>query len=209
MPLRPAHGQRIRAIVFDLGNVLVGLESWKMVRSLARKSRRGPLGVLAAYLSRGQGRAYETGRISSQTFYRRMQRRIGFRGAYRTFARTWNRMFVKRPAVEALLQKLSKRYRIVFLSDTNPLHYRFVRKRFPALTRAHAWVLSYRVGCLKPDARMFARALKKAGTAAHETFFVDDKSVNVRMARRLGFHAVRYRSLMQLKRALRREGVTW
>lgn len=199
----------IRALILDLGNVLVGLESWKMVRALAKKSRAGPLRVLAAYLRPRIGRAFETGRISSRTFYHRMRREIGFRGGYQTFAQTWNDMFAARPRVEALVKKLQRRYRIVVLSDTNPLHYRYIRKNFPSLRAIRAWVLSFKVGCLKPHARMFAQAQARAKAAAQETVFVDDKRMNVRAARRLGFRAARVHSLASLKRALRREGVRW
>jgi epoxide hydrolase-like predicted phosphatase len=51
-------------------------------------------------------------------------------------------------------------------------------------------VLSYEIGCKKPDSRIFQAALQRLGLKAEECVFVDDAEKNVKAAEALGFKAV-------------------
>ena len=43
------------------------------------------------------------------------------------------------------------------------------------------------IGMRKPEAEIYQYVLKDAGIIAQETFFIDDLSVNIETAQRLGF----------------------
>jgi len=63
-------------------------------------------------------------------------------------------------------------------------------------------VISAEVGLLKPDPRMYALALERAGTRPPSALFVDDLPANVEGALAAGMAAVLFKSTDQLRRDL-------
>lgn len=93
------------------------------------------------------------------------------------------------PDVAPMLERWRSRgLRLGVLSNSWPSldrHYRALGLR----EYFDAFVISARVGCLKPDARIFAVAFDELGLAPGEVLFVDDSPENV-AARALGMHGV-------------------
>lgn len=66
-------------------------------------------------------------------------------------------------------------------------------------------VLSYEVGLVKPDPKIYRAALERLGVAPDATLFADDRAVNVRAAERLGMRGFVFagpRPLERLERAI-------
>ena len=97
----------------------------------------------------------------------------------------------------------------MLLSNTNDIHFRFIRKHYPVLRHFDDFVLSYEVGVMKPDAGIYAEALRRAGVPPSECFFVDDKQVNVDAARKAGIDAVRFEGRERLESQLSERGIRW
>jgi putative hydrolase of the HAD superfamily len=53
------------------------------------------------------------------------------------------------------------------------------------------------VGARKPEPRIYEITLERLGASAETTLFLDDVEVNCDAARRLGLHAIRFRSTDQ------------
>jgi putative hydrolase of the HAD superfamily len=53
-------------------------------------------------------------------------------------------------------------------------------------------VVSYEVGCAKPDAQIFELTLERLGVAAPDALFVDDREVNLDGARRVGLRTLHF-----------------
>lgn len=68
-------------------------------------------------------------------------------------------------------------------------------------------VLSHEVGMLKPDLKIYKYILKKLQTKPEETFFVDDKAINVEVAAQLGIHKILFKNIKQLEIELEKLGV--
>ncbi len=78
-------------------------------------------------------------------------------------------------------------------SNTNVLHAPYFRRKFAAtLDRFDAYVLSYEVGCLKPDRRFYEACAKAAGAPAGSCVFIDDMALNVAGARAAGLQGIQY-----------------
>ena len=63
-------------------------------------------------------------------------------------------------------------------------------------------MLSYEVRAMKPERAIYEAAVAKAGCAASEVFFTDDKAENVEGASTAGLDAVVFTSPEQLQRDL-------
>ena len=73
-------------------------------------------------------------------------------------------MFEPWEEMEEVVAHLARRYPLYLLSNTNPLHFRYVRKCFPSLFKHfRALVLSYRVGSRKPETAIFQALVRGAG----------------------------------------------
>src|SRR3990170_3516731 len=99
-----------------------------------------------------------------------------------------------------LIERLKKDFRLCLLSNTNELHFEFIRKNFPVVYKFDMWVLSYEAGVMKPDPEIFRIALRKAGIEAEEAIFIDDIRGHVFGAQGLGINSVEFKSVAQITR---------
>jgi putative hydrolase of the HAD superfamily len=84
-----------------------------------------------------------------------------------------------------------------------------IRARYPILRHFDAYVLSYEVGAMKPEPRIYAAAIEAAQCAPQECFFTDDIPEYVEGARQAGIDAVVFEGAEALERELRARGVVW
>ena len=212
----------IKCIISDLGNVLVMNSPEKACRALAARKYRDPgkpapffrgcspeYGEVSWFAPGKVHRLMDTGRLSKRDLYGMAVKNLGLRGvSQKKFESIYGNIFTSNVPVQRIMRKLAKTYRMVLLSNTNPIHYEYARKHFPVLRIFARKVLSYRVGCVKPQPRIFREALRKAGCRPEECVFVDDKPANVEGAAKLGINGIRYTTVARLKADLKRLGVT-
>jgi len=77
-----------------------------------------------------------------------------------------------------------------------------VRHSFSWINYFDCTIFSSEERLVKPEARIYERCLEKLGTTAEQTLFIDDREVNVRAARMLGIHGVRFESPTDLRAQL-------
>jgi putative hydrolase of the HAD superfamily len=200
-----------KAILLDLGNVIVGLDFDRGYRAMASRCAFSVSEIPGRIRASGLAVPYEVGEMSSEEFHRRFCDALEMRGvSFADFGRLWSDMFVPAPLLSiGLLEGLRARYRLVLLSNTNELHFRWIRERYPLLEHFHDYVLSYQVRSLKPSPEIYREAIRQAGCRPEECFFTDDVEANVEGARRLGIDAVLFGGEKQLKTELARRGVVW
>ena len=80
-------------------------------------------------------------------------------------------------------------------------------KNYPLVRHIEDRLLSYELGCLKPEPSIYRIAIDRAGVLPEEIFFADDRPENVEAARQAGIVATCFQSERQLKLALGRAGV--
>ncbi|MCS7315239.1 MAG: HAD family phosphatase [Bryobacterales bacterium] len=200
----------IRAILFDLGQVLVPFDLERGLRALAPYCPHPPREIQRRIASSGLVRPFEEGRLAPREFARRLGELLELSVSYEQFCELWSSIFLPETLVpEGLIESLAQRYRLLIVSNTNAIHYSIVEQRYAVLRHFHDRVLSYEVGALKPDQRIYREALRRAGCDARECFYTDDIPEYVEAARRLGMIAVQFRSAEQLACELEACGVRW
>lgn len=197
----------IKAIFFDVGNVLLDVDPKAIALRLAWSLRRHPL-LMLRFLKKSMATidAIERGWISDEGLYSLFRRELGFRGSFAEFRRLWCDHFSPRAANVALLGRLARESRVYLLSNTNRLHFEHIRRRFDFPRRVHGAVLSYRLGLRKPEPGIYRVALETASAEAGECLLIDDRRENVDAARDCGLHAIWYRG-QDLAAALRGYGL--
>lgn len=200
---------RYRAILFDLGKVLIHFDFRRGYEAL-----EGLCPYSAAELPRriaptGLVERFETGLIEPHDFVEQLARALDLKIDYAGFCRIWNSIFAESLIPESMLEGLARRYRLVLLSNTNAIHFEGLRRDYPLLRHFHELVLSYEVKAMKPDPAIFREAVKRAGCLPGECFYTDDIAAYVEAARTLGIDAVRFESAAQIAAELKARGIEW
>ena len=82
----------------------------------------------------------------------------------------------------------------------------YVKKNFDWLELFDFTTFSAEVRLIKPDRAIYEHTLQGLGVKAEEALFVDNREINVRGAREVGIHALRFRSVRELREDLMRMG---
>jgi putative hydrolase of the HAD superfamily len=190
----------IKTFIFDLGMVIVpydieiGLDNFAEVSDLNNPEIRQKL------FSGKENGLFHLGEITPEEFFKAVKRSMHLRMNFAEFVSAWNSIFFLTPIVsEELIAKLAKKHRLIILSDTNELHFEFIRQNFPILKHFDEFVLSHQIGFQKPDPQIYEVAIEKAKCLPEECFFTDDKSANVEAAKRLGIQGVQFISAEQFE----------
>jgi putative hydrolase of the HAD superfamily len=197
----------IRLIISDFGGVICTFDYRIFCDRLARRTGRTTDQVFAAAFGDNLQRAFETGRLSGPEYHRAIMNRLQVDVPYDEFFPMYGDIFTEIPATCDLLRRLHGRYLLYLLSDTNEIHFGYVRERVGILRVFREFIVSYQVGAMKPDPRIYQEALRRSGMAPTACVFVDDRPGNVEGAARLGMHAVLFQSPEQCAAELTRLGV--
>ena len=184
----------IKNILFDIGSVLLLFDREATVREFSYYSETIPQEnftdehVFLPEFWPGM----ETGEISPCEYYERFRKKSGCRISFRHFSLIWARYFTDSRPMITLGRSLSRRFRVYFLSHTDPLHIPVLYSRFPDVLFFHGQALSYELGVLKPERSFFARALEKFALKPSDCLFIDDQPPNVEAARKLGIRSIHH-----------------
>jgi glucose-1-phosphatase len=187
-----------RCIIFDFGNVIAFFDHHKAARQLAALGRR-PLDAQAVYTAIFQSRLeeeYDSGRMTTDAFIERLRVDLDLQAAEGEIARAWNDIYTPNTAVLEVIDQIDRRgARLVLGSNTNELHYQWFRPLFAAtLDRFDAEVLSFRIGCRKPDRRFFDACVRASSpVSVADCLYVDDRADFIEAARTLGLPGIVYR----------------
>ena len=109
--------------------------------------------------------------------------------------------------MDPLLAKLKKKYPLYLISNTNKMHFDYIKENFKILRHFKKTFPSHEVGYRKPEPQIYKKVLKKIKLKPEETVFVDDVEKFVDGARAIGMHAIQFRNPRQLVREFRKLGV--
>lgn len=198
----------IKSLIFDLGNVIVPFDFKRAYAKLGPICSCPVTEISARIRSTDLVERFETGRLGAKPFVEEFSKLLELKTNYDDFCDLWTSVFFQETLLaEAFLAGLRDRFRLLVLSNTNPIHFGMLKAKYPLFRHFHDFVLSYEVGALKPDSKIYREAIVRAGCRPEECFFTDDIVANVEAARKHGMDAVQFLSAAQLEEELRARGV--
>ncbi len=197
----------IKAILFDMGNVLLHYDATRACKRFAKTSGTSFLKLWLHFFTSQVEKAYTRGEISSREFYRHSLKVFKINVSYEDFKKHWNEIFWVNEGMEKILTRLKVRYPLYVISNTNDLHYEYILKEFPILRHFKELFPSHKVGARKPDVKIYEKVLKKIKCKPEETVFIDDVPKFVRGAKKVGMQAIRFRSNERLVGDFKKIGV--
>ncbi len=205
MPTAP--DLHIKVITFDLGNVLVAADHFRFCRPFAALVGLTPEEVYTAVFGSDLEPGFDTGRLSSEEFYQRLMDRFRLALPYPQFCDLWNDIFSPLEGMEQTTARLAARYPLYLLSNTNPLHFQYIKERYSLLRHFRRFILSYEVGSRKPEAGIFQALIREMGLPPEHCLFLDDKLPFVEAARTHGLVAWHFVSPGDFHRQLTQYGL--
>ena len=194
----------IQLIIFDLGKVILDFSHLKIAEGLARHSEhkryQDPGNMMEDMLLNGNGviARYDNGKMTTEEFFSYIKETFGLTISFLQFKRIWTEIFTENKGVGDLIEQLKKDFTLFLLSNTNELHFTYIKESFPVVHKFDRWVLSYETGLSKPDPEIYRLALSQAGVKPSEAIFIDDITGHVRGAQSVGIRAVEFKSVEQI-----------
>ncbi|MHC4962662.1 MAG: HAD family hydrolase [Planctomycetota bacterium] len=186
----------IQAVIFDMGRVLVDIDSKLLVEKLFKGLDASDLQELGRKTMAHPAMVkFNTGRMDAQTFHRRMCESYGLELSFEAFTSLWCAIFVTMKGMRELLEKIAPRITIGLLSDTDPVHWSFIRRRWAWIDAIEKPTLSFEVGVMKPQAGIYLAAAENVNAPPDRCLFVDDLEVNVEGARAVGMQGARFETV--------------
>jgi putative hydrolase of the HAD superfamily len=199
---------KLRAIIFDIGRVLIRVDVGRAMAGLASGLTLTPQETWSAIENDPRWADWQEGRISPQDWHLHLNKRLGGSLSFAEFTEVWNRALAPEPIQsELFLERLSKNYRLALLSNTDSIHMSHGEALFPFFRFFPIRIYSFRLGASKPSPLIYHEALRACKVRAEETVYIDDVVAYAEAAQRLGMTGVVFESPEQLQVDLRKLGI--
>lgn len=193
---------KYETIVFDLGNTLIRFDHNISAKKIANLFHLDLKRVYDTFFDSEITRAFERGEISIRDFYCRISRFFNIDIPYKDFMDIWNDIFWEDEGSCAIARELKKNYKLFLLSNINRSHFEHIRGKFDILQIFDQLVLSYMVGAIKPDKKIFDHVVELAGGDRSRLLYIDDREDLIKEATALGIDSIRYQGADKLKKDL-------
>lgn len=193
----------IEAIIFDLGRVLVDIDNDRLVRNLSRRDSEIDANALLSLVEEDELTVqFDTGKLTPEQFYGAVCSEKGIQIGYGDFLTGYCDIFKPMFGIDYLIHQLKDKYTIGLLSNTNTLHYNFITGHFPYVDAIKKPTLSYKLGIMKPDEKIYQTAAENVGVDISKCLFIDDRQPNVDGAVSAGMQAFVFEGVDQLRKQL-------
>jgi HAD superfamily hydrolase (TIGR01509 family) len=182
---------RAKAVVFDLGKVLVDFDYSIAGQRIAARSRMSAAEVQSFIDHSPLLFRFETGQMSKEQFFAEVQSASSFEGTFDEFTELFADIFTPIEAMLELHAALRRSGVPTYLfSNTNELAVGHIRRHFPFFSQFNGHICSYEHGAMKPDARLYEVVERTSRLGGAELLYLDDRPENVAAGAARGWQAV-------------------
>lgn len=197
-----------RAVIFDLGKVLVDFDYSIAARRIAARGKMTLLEI-AAYINQSSLFVeYESGRVTTQQFFDEIRKVTGFRGDLAEFSNCFADIFTAIEPMVQLQAELQQRGMSAYaFSNTNELAAEHIRRSFPFYSKFNGCILSFEHGAMKPDARLYEVVERQSGRREAEILYLDDRPENIAAGAARGWQVILQESPEKSRAAIQKLGL--
>jgi epoxide hydrolase-like predicted phosphatase len=195
----------IKAVIFDLGGVLVRTEFPEVRRRLELRLGLEPDAVGRAIWGSKEWELAQTGALSYEDYWHSVGAKLGLSSPQEIadFRREYFSADRVDQELVRLIEALRACYKIALLSNAPDKLGVWLENDWGISHLFDAIVYSADVGMVKPDPRIYQLTLKRLAVEPSEALFVDDYSRNVEAAVAVGMKTILFTSTQALKEALK------
>ena len=194
----------IKTILVDLGNVIVYVDHDVIIDGLVKHSNKNKKFIHDYFYNSLTRRGFDKGKLSSIDFFNKYKNNLNLKLNFNQFNKIWCSCFTGlNKDMEKLLNKLKKDYKLILLSNTDEIHFLYLKKKYKILNIFDDFILSYKVGYKKPNPMIYLHAIKKAKTIPSQILYIDDIYQYVLAAKFFGIKSIQYKTIERLNRDLK------
>ena len=182
-------------VYFDLGNILLSFDPSIVCRNVARLYGAPPVEGRKAVYDSGLEDQFEHGQITPQAFAAQIREYFdddSTAKSDRQILEAISNMFTPIDSMQGVLHAVRQAGRGVgLLSNTCSAHWQWIQdRRFDVMDfEFDTTILSFEVGSMKPQRRIYEAAERACRTPADRILFIDDRHENVAAAASFGWSA--------------------
>lgn len=191
------HKESIKNIIFDLGNVIINIDTEKTADEMRKLGFTDFEKTYSLLSQTNLFDSLEKGLISPEQFQKEINSQLITTVSPEKIDKAWGAMLLDFPKERIdLLQNLNNKYRLFLLSNTNEIHYHQYNNDlvkqfgFGLNSLFEKAYYSFELGMRKPDTEIFEYLLKDSNLNPFETLFIDDLDKNIETANRLGLNTI-------------------
>jgi FMN phosphatase YigB (HAD superfamily) len=186
----------IKAVLFDLGNVVLELDVRQVFAHWAERSGEPIDALTSRWVLDEAYKRHEVGELDFHEYAVHLGDLLGIELSTLDWRSGWNALFRgPYPEVAARLPALSDHLPCFCFTNTNPTHQAQWQSDFPdAIAHFEKIYVSSEIGRRKPDQESYRWVASDMGFAPHEIHFIDDSRENVEGAISAGLRATLVRS---------------
>lgn len=197
-----------KAVVFDLGKVLLHFDWMRAARKMAPLSSIAAEDMLRSLDYTHEVIQYELGKLSNREFFEHARKALRFTGTFDDFAPMFADIFSEIPEIIALHGELRRRGVPTFIfSNTNELAANHVRANYPFFAHFTGYVFSFEHGAMKPDARLYDVVERMSGFRGADLLYIDDLPKNIEGGRARGWQVILQENPAKTVAAVRATGL--
>ena len=168
--------EKNKAIIFDVGGVLLDYERDDLLRNISRKcSIQTPVETVASLLGELE---LSRGVNTPRTFYDELKDHHGLSISFEELVNYWTGGLSSRNWVSALLTELSTQTTLIILSDTNAEHWDHITENILDLSLFSHVFVSHHSGMIKDSRAIFDHVIDEIDFAPEQLLFIDDTLSN-------------------------------
>ncbi len=200
----------IKSVISDLGKVIIFFDNYIFFKKIEKYSAYS-LPEISEKVDKNMDlvSSFDRGEITPLKFYKQVKKLLKTEIDFDQFYLIYNDVFWLNKPVLSTLKKLKPGYRLILLSNTDQMRFSFITKKFPQVLFFDAYVLSFEVGAMKPENKIYEVALEKAQSPAENCLFIDDRQENITAALRMGIDCVHFQPETDLRFEFKKRGIAF
>lgn len=201
-----------KAIIFDLGNVLLPIDLSLTYQAFASFSSLSSADIAARIIENQLWVPYESGQQSDHEFREFLRTELQLTISDADFDDAFSALLLDfHDGVYEWIAFLKSHFQLILLSNTSSIH----AEQFTKVSLGpngqnlfslfHHVYYSFEMGLVKPDSAIYQQVLNEQGFSAEEVLFFDDNVANINSAKSMGIHSFLVdpsRSLSQIQEIL-------
>jgi epoxide hydrolase-like predicted phosphatase len=200
---------KVKAIIFDLGGVIIDLDFSNFYNSIIIQSplNKPQTPIMLEFFR--QSDMYHQGNMTDDEFYQLacdllqvcMLDQSDFFNAFNSIISGYN------TDVAEIVKRIrdSNQYKLFALSNVNSSHWDYIlQKDWDFIDYFDELILSHETHLIKPNPKVFEYAIKKAGCKPKQIVFIDDGLNNIKSAKELGITGIKYINSEELLNELKK-----
>lgn len=197
-----------KVIVFDLGDVLLKVDSRRLIDKLNKvEAGLGERFHLLYFENYHIHCEYEKNNISREEFTDKMLSWLNYKISAEEFFHFYSDLFSPIDETINLLPLLKQKYQLVLLSNTNFIHQKYGWEKYEFLKYFDKMILSHEVGARKPENKIYKAVENFTGSYPSKHFFIDDLIDNVEAAKNMGWDAFQFTFTNSISEVLKKKQI--